>query len=75
MVVLFVSAKNKKPRKAYTCEVFFMRQRRFELPTLRSVAVCSIPAELLTHSSLSFRCLSLNQKIFLLYIFFFVNTF
>lgn len=42
MVVFFVSAKNKKPRKAYTCEVFFMRQRRFELPTLRSVAVCSI---------------------------------
>lgn len=41
MVVLFF-AKNKKPRKAYTCEVFFMRQRRFELPTLRSVAVCSI---------------------------------
>ena len=42
MVVLFVSAKNKKPRKAYACEVLFMRQRRFELPTLRSVAVCSI---------------------------------
>ena len=42
MVVLFVSAKNKKPRKAYTYEVFIMRQRRFELPTLRSVAVCSI---------------------------------
>lgn len=41
MVVLFVPRKQ-KPRKAYTCEVLFMRQRRFELPTLRSVAVCSI---------------------------------
>ena len=42
MVVLPWFTQNKKPRKAYACEVFFMRQRRFELPTLRSVAVCSI---------------------------------